>query len=303
MTSDIDVQRVINDVVELMAISQPKRDSRVPYFSMAEVVSEEVDGTVTLKFSNATEDVEISGIRKLMGASSPVGSTAVVASMGSDMVVMGVNDDGSSDAGLLFAQQTADLGFGEPGMYALSSASPLDGAWVQVDMTAQVNDWRWGVGTESFDPMFKIEAAKVSEEDKSIGLSLDMDDSLNSRGVNWYIDMELPDPGSSPSVLEFFEMLASVDNGGFFVMDITDEYSNLSFEGVAGQTQHLVVMSVGSADWFLTNTLAMGMEEQVDPPAPAANTGYVYMRDNGAGKTQMCVKFNTGAVQVIATQP
>jgi hypothetical protein len=40
-----------------------------------------------------------------------------------------------------------------------------------------------------------------------------------------------------------------------------------------------------------------------DPSAPAANRARVYSRDNGSGKTQLCVRFNTGAVQVLATEP
>lgn len=40
-----------------------------------------------------------------------------------------------------------------------------------------------------------------------------------------------------------------------------------------------------------------------DPAAGAANTGRLYTRDNGSGKTQLCVRFATGAVQVIATEP
>lgn len=45
------------------------------------------------------------------------------------------------------------------------------------------------------------------------------------------------------------------------------------------------------------------MREIADPAAPAANDARVYIKDNGAGKTQLCVRFNTGAVQVLATQP
>jgi len=40
-----------------------------------------------------------------------------------------------------------------------------------------------------------------------------------------------------------------------------------------------------------------------DPSAPSANYGRIYFKDNGGGKTQLCVRFNTGAVQVIATEP
>jgi hypothetical protein len=52
----------------------------------------------------------------------------------------------------------------------------------------------------------------------------------------------------------------------------------------------------------LSNVLPL-VELGADPAAPAANNGVVYLRDNGAGKTQLCVRFATGAVQVIATQP
>lgn len=55
------------------------------------------------------------------------------------------------------------------------------------------------------------------------------------------------------------------------------------------------------------NQIAMGtrhveMSEITDPPSPGANKARHYYRDNGAGKTQLCVKFPTGPVQVIATE-
>lgn len=45
------------------------------------------------------------------------------------------------------------------------------------------------------------------------------------------------------------------------------------------------------------------MWERTDPSAPGSNTGVMYVRDNGSGKSQLCVRFPTGAVQVIATEP
>lgn len=44
-------------------------------------------------------------------------------------------------------------------------------------------------------------------------------------------------------------------------------------------------------------------EVAAEPGAPAANTARLFVRDNGAGKTQLCVRFATGAIQVIATEP
>ena len=40
-----------------------------------------------------------------------------------------------------------------------------------------------------------------------------------------------------------------------------------------------------------------------DPSAAATNEGKIYFKDNGAGKTQACVRFNSGAVQCFATEP
>jgi hypothetical protein len=43
------------------------------------------------------------------------------------------------------------------------------------------------------------------------------------------------------------------------------------------------------------------MKEISAPPAPAANKARLVVRDNG-GFTQLCVRFNTGGVKVLATQ-
>jgi len=43
---------------------------------------------------------------------------------------------------------------------------------------------------------------------------------------------------------------------------------------------------------------------EISPPnAPGANKARLFLKDNGSGRTQLCVRFNTGAVQVLATQP
>jgi len=44
-------------------------------------------------------------------------------------------------------------------------------------------------------------------------------------------------------------------------------------------------------------------QEMADPASVLADRGALYFKDDGAGKTQLVVKFNSGAVQVIATQP
>jgi hypothetical protein len=42
--------------------------------------------------------------------------------------------------------------------------------------------------------------------------------------------------------------------------------------------------------------------EVATPAAPGANKARLFVRDNGAGKTQLCVRFATGTVKVLATE-
>lgn len=45
------------------------------------------------------------------------------------------------------------------------------------------------------------------------------------------------------------------------------------------------------------------LAEVGNPPAPDKNRARLFIRDNGSGKTQLCVRFHTGAIKVLATQP
>lgn len=51
----------------------------------------------------------------------------------------------------------------------------------------------------------------------------------------------------------------------------------------------------------VANVFELG--EVVAPAAPAVNKVRLFSQDNGAGKTQVCARFNTGATVVLATQP
>ncbi len=59
------------------------------------------------------------------------------------------------------------------------------------------------------------------------------------------------------------------------------------------------------ADEVLAEISSAGlvMVERVAPDAPAANAAHLFVRDNGSGKTQLCVRFASGAIQVVSTQP
>lgn len=45
------------------------------------------------------------------------------------------------------------------------------------------------------------------------------------------------------------------------------------------------------------------IEQASDPDAPSTNGARLFIKDNGSGKTQLAVRFATGATQILATEP
>jgi hypothetical protein len=99
---------------------------------------------------------------------------------------------------------------------------------------------------------------------------------------------------------------APLANTGVYGMATQDDTAR----GVVGETTggHGVhgIATNGYAGYFngkvFTNKFHE-MAETTTPTAPAANKARLFVRDNGSGKTQLCVRFPTGAVQVIKTEP
>jgi hypothetical protein len=103
---------------------------------------------------------------------------------------------------------------------------------------------------------------------------------------------------------------------------LTDSIANAQVPAAA-VTQHQAALAIGwgqitgepttLAGYGITDALESFLENSAkgyelsemtaDPAAPAANKVRVFSRDNGAGKTQICALFPTGAVQVLATEP
>lgn len=72
--------------------------------------------------------------------------------------------------------------------------------------------------------------------------------------------------------------------------------SDVTIRRIAAGIMGFLNASTGGITLELTELAA-------DPSAGASNTARLYSRDNGSGKTQLCVLFPTGAVQVLATEP
>lgn len=130
-----------------------------------------------------------------------------------------------------------------------------------------------------------------------------------------------------------FHIGEASDEGGWFTSRTDDEFIiSMGGELVSGDWKAratesaMIALSTDDIDFFFDTSLTDGntftptsrmqmnanglvlaslflqMTEQSDPSAPGANIGRIYCRDNGA-KTELVVRFATGAIQQIAIEP
>ena len=84
----------------------------------------------------------------------------------------------------------------------------------------------------------------------------------------------------------------------------------VEFRTPAGVRQGYIGWGASGLNVYLENSAdlvvqdgAVRLVEMVAPSNGPANTWRLFCRDNGAGKTQLCVIFGSGAIQVVATEP
>jgi hypothetical protein len=114
----------------------------------------------------------------------------------------------------------------------------------------------------------------------------------NSTGVQGYSGSSLPAPAAKAKTGVYG--YAAQDA---FARGVTGEStSGIGVYGIA--TTGYGVYSAGKV--YTTKWYEAG--ETSTPAAPLANRARIFLRDNGSGLTQLCVRFHTGSVKVLATQ-
>lgn len=84
---------------------------------------------------------------------------------------------------------------------------------------------------------------------------------------------------------------------------VTNRETSLEFRVVAAGVNNLVVALTIQSDSGLKLGSYIDMPEMATrPPTPAANSGRLFMEDNGAGKTRLAVKWPSGGSQQIAVE-
>ena len=88
---------------------------------------------------------------------------------------------------------------------------------------------------------------------------------------------------------------------------IAKTYDGGAHGGVASVTITLdteagTVRIGGAYRWVFGTAFQEMTEQAADPSAPGFNRGRLYLRDDGAGNTQLCIRFNTGDIIVLSEQ-
>lgn len=101
--------------------------------------------------------------------------------------------------------------------------------------------------------------------------------------------------GNNGVVLDADGIDIKAGNGDLFLQTATDSAGSGDIWILsASQKVSIAGLSAGTA---------IDMKEMTAPSAPSVNWARLFVQDNGSGKTQLAVRFNTGAVQIIATEP
>ena len=96
-----------------------------------------------------------------------------------------------------------------------------------------------------------------------------------------------------------YQGVIQTGNGGYYFANSAATITTKD-TGVTRVAAGIVGIGTGTQG---NGTGALFFSERTAPSAPAANGVYIYAEDNGGGKTRLMALFNSGAAQVIATEP
>lgn len=201
------------------------------------------------------------------------------------------------------AQQTFSQSPIAPGMKPASdstTAIQLTNAAGTAIANVDTTNSRVGIGTTS--PSGKLEVLGAAEYNSivldpntdSYGVYLKTTKGASATESNLYLD---PASGS-------VSLVDGTDAFDLNIYDATTQSVSLKANGSSWLNGGNVGIGTASPDTRLDiDAGAMEFAEMTAPSGGVANTARLFARDNGSGKTQLCVIFATGAIQVLATEP
>jgi hypothetical protein len=215
-----------------------------------------------------------------------------------------------------------------PGTYVFSGAAFYPTAGEDLGLTGT----RWGAGY--FSGLVRASSLNLTLGGTELALATDEVAMFTSRAAgtnNAYVGIN--SGGSGNAGLRFYDdgaltsTILSSNAGGTTGLTIATDTtagsaSIVLLDGASGffryrdqsgnaliEADHATSATTLRGNLILTGTSSRGFIElgeyatTTDAAAPSADRARLYVRDNGAGKEQLVVRFATGAVQVLATEP
>ena len=105
-------------------------------------------------------------------------------------------------------------------------------------------------------------------------------------------------------LVERWELLAPIEGTVYLNGSILFQTDNTYDIGISGATRPRDIFAgrnIAAVTVFVSDKIEL--VERSEPTNSPADTGWLFVKDNGAGKSQLCVRFASGATQVIATEP
>ena len=130
--------------------------------------------------------------------------------------------------------------------------------------------------------------------------------SINVTGAPAHVHIEnVRDAGGFQGTLELGNAAGAWVSGTNMHVNVGATALRVVLQNISGTITDNsgAALQFNQAAMILTQAYIEMYELAADAAAPAPQRGRLYVKDNGAGKTQIVVRFNTGAVQVIATEP
>ncbi len=206
--------------------------------------------------------------------------TVIFGNTGGDSTATGIVSGRGTDS-LIFEPNLRQLWSGQGVIIGDASKPATSAVPLTVRGVASLGTYSFVVENSASSYLFRVNEAGATETKTTI----------NSHGK-----LTVQNDVSNNSTLVLVDNATGTTSASNVLMELKGHASQ---SGDALQVQS----SAGTVLGGITATGAALFVEQSDPSAPASNRAVLYAKDNGAGKTQLVVRFATGAVQVLATEP
>ncbi len=247
-----------------------------------------IAGTNTLTFPAGTTDFSATGPGVLKQASAGAALTVGAANLASANDVTGILGSSNGGTGVNNGDRTLTVGTNS-GTVAFSALSKT--LTVANSLTLSGTDGASIAFGAGGTVAYTLAPKFTTNTTDGAAVSVNGDPTNNVSRLNFYRN----DGSTLSGHLRVRGDFAELDIGGAYQVQLVN---NGTFIPVGG-----VSLGGSSNFWAGSFTDKMTMREISAPSAPASDQAVVYLQDNGAGKTQLMVRFSSGAAQQIAIQP